>query len=213
LEASDEAESDPLSYREALSQSRSANWKEAMRSEFLSLKNNKTWDYVEKSSMNIKAIGSRWVYILKTNHDGSHRFKARLVIKGYEQVPGVDFGETFAPVARLVSFRLLVALATLNKWEIHHMDVSTAFLNPPVDGNIYMQLPEGIDWLESSKLPSNTVCRLNKALYGLKQAPVFGIMTLTNFYRKSGFIDPQTIAISILRMIDSYYCYFTSMIF
>ena len=186
LEASDEAESDPLSYREALSQSRSANWKEAMRSEFLSLKNNKTWDYVEKSSMNIKAIGSRWVYILKTNHDGSHRFKARLVIKGYEQVPGVDFGETFAPVARLVSFRLLVALATLNKWEIHHMDVSTAFLNPPVDGNIYMQLPEGIDWLESSKLPPNTVCRLNKAIYGLKQAPRLWYNHIDQFLQKIG---------------------------
>ena len=93
------------------------------------------------------------------------------MIKGYEQIPGIDFGETFAPVARLVSFRLLVALTALNEWEMHHMDVSIAFLNPPIDGEIYMQLPEGIEWLESSRPVSTAVCKLKKALFGLKQAP------------------------------------------
>ena len=107
---------------------------------------------------------------MKTHPDWTQPFNARLVLKGYKQIPGIDFGETFAPVARLVSFQLLVALTILNHWEIYHIDVSMAFLNPPVDGDIYMQLPEGVDWLEPSKLTSKTVCKLNKALYGLKQA-------------------------------------------
>jgi len=141
-----------------------------MHFEFLSLKNNKTWNYVDNVPDGIKPIGCKWVFLLKTNPDETQRFKARLVIKGYHQIPGIDFGETFAPVARLVSFRLLVELTILHNWEIHHIDVSTAFLNPPVDGDIYMQLPEGVDWLEPFKPTSKTVCKLNKALYGLKLA-------------------------------------------
>jgi len=119
----------------------------------------------------MKQIGCKWDFLVKTNPDGTQRFKARLAIKGYEQVPWIDFGATFAPVAKLVSLRLLVALSALNGWEMHHMDVPTAFLNPAIDNDVYMQLPEGIEWLKSTKLNSSTVCKLNKALYGLKQAP------------------------------------------
>ena len=106
----------------------------------------------------VKPIGCRWVFLLKTNLDGTQRFKARLVIKGYEQVPGIDFGKMCAPVAKLVSLRLHVALSALNGWEMHHMDVSTTFLKPAIDNDVYMQLPEGIEWLESTKLNSSTVC-------------------------------------------------------
>ena len=171
LGASGTAESDPLSYWDALSQNHCAQWKEAMRSEFKSLKHNETWIYKSIIPAGTQPIGCKCVFLLKTNPDGTRRFKARLVIKGYEQIPRIDFGETFAPVARLVSFRLLVALTALNQWGKHHMDVSTAFLNPPIDGEIYMQLPEGIEWLESSRPVSTAVCKLNKVLYGLKQAP------------------------------------------
>jgi len=79
------------------------------------------------------------VFRTKRNPDKSIRFKARLVIKGYEQQ---IFGETFAPVARLTSIRLVLALATLNRWEIHHLDVCTAFLNPPLEDTVYMEMPE-----------------------------------------------------------------------
>ena len=108
----------------------------------------------------------------KINADGSIRLKARIVIKGYEQIEGTDYGETYAPVAKLVSFRLLLAMAARYGWLVHHMDVVTAFLNPIVDEDIYMEVPEGIEWLEPSLSTKNLpICKLKKSLYGLKQAP------------------------------------------
>ena len=87
-------------------------------------------------------------------------------------VEGTDYTDTYAPVTKLVSFRLLLALVARHRWLIHHMDVVTAFLNPPVDEEIYMKPPEGIEWLEKSWSTKNPmVCKLNKSLYGLKQAP------------------------------------------
>jgi len=141
-----------------------------MKEEFASLKTNQTWVYVPAGSDHI--IGSRWVFWIKTNTDGSTCLKARVAIKGYEQVEGSDYGETFAPVAKLVSFRLLLTMAAKNAWFIDHMDIVTAFLNPPVEEDIYMQAPEGIDWLDPSWPTMNhPICKLKKSLYGLKQAP------------------------------------------
>jgi len=182
--ASDKAESDPLSYREALGQSRYANWKDAMGAEFSSLIENKTWTYCSTVPVGAHPIGCKWVYLLKTNLDGSRRFKARLVIKGYEQT---DIGETFAPVAKLVSLRMILALSASKGWEVDHMDVVTAFLNPPVNDDIYMYLPEGIDWLDPSKPAGTTVCKLNKALYGLKEAPRLWYRHIDEFLLSAGF--------------------------
>jgi len=105
-----------------------------MRSEYSPLMENGTWEYVDRSTVpsNKSILGCRWVYKLKVNPDRTMRYKARLVIKGYPQVEGVDFDHTFAPVAKLVSFRLLIAIAAYNSWPIEQMDVVTAFLNPPV---------------------------------------------------------------------------------
>jgi len=104
----------------------------------------------------VKPIGCRWAFLLKTKLDGTQRFKARLVITGYEQVPGIDLGATFAPVAKLLSLPPLVPPSGLNRWEMHHMDVSIACLNLAINNDVYMQLPECIDWLESAKLNSST---------------------------------------------------------
>ena len=161
---------DPKSYEEALSCGQHTGWKKAMREEFAALKANDTWNYVPAG--NEHAIRCRWVFRTKVNADSSTRLKARLVIKGYEQVEGIDYSDTYAPVAKLASFRLLLALASGNGWLIHHMDVVSAFLNPPVDEEIYMDPPEGIEWLENSWRKDNElVCKLKKSLYGLKQAP------------------------------------------
>ena len=120
-------------------------------------------------------MGCRWVYRLKVNPDHSVRYKARLVIKGYQQVEGIDFDSTFAPVAKLISFRLLTAIAAYYNWPIEQMDVVTAFLNPPVTDELYMAIPEGVEWLDPALAEEITlhdrVCKLRKALYGLKQAP------------------------------------------
>ena len=96
-------------------------------------------------------IGCKWIYKRKTNPDGSTRFKARLVIKGYEQKEGIDYDETYAPVSKMAMFRLILALATQYGWDVDHMDVVTAFLNPRIDrDNIYMEMPPGIEWLALS---------------------------------------------------------------
>jgi len=181
-----DTEGDPLSYREALSQSCSVKWKNAMQEEFASLLQNHTWDYVDSVPADANSIGCRWVFRKKINPDGSVRFKARLVIKGYEQIPGVDFGDTFAPVAKLTSLRLILGHAILNGWETHHMDVVTAFLNPPLDNSVFMDLPEGIEFL--AKLPQRiSACRLKKALYGLKQAPRLWYRHIHSFLTSVGF--------------------------
>jgi len=96
-----------------------------------------------------------------------------LVARGFEQVPGLDYGETFAPVARLTTFRIFVPLALELHGTIHHLDVVTAFLNPTIDEETAIAIPEGIEWLDpilTQDLIQVSALQLNKALYGLKQA-------------------------------------------
>ena len=190
---------DPLTYNEAI---RYPHWQEAMREEFESLKRHGTWRY-ERATDKIAAagksvIGCKWVYRTKTLPDGSLKTKARLVIKGYEQVV---YGETFAPVARLTSLRMLTALAAKNGYHADHMDVIGAFLNPGIDEPEYMHLPEGIEWLDSAAVEENggdnslVVCRLLKALYGLKQAPLLWYKEIDAYLKLIGFVhssfDPK----------------------
>jgi hypothetical protein len=114
------------------------------------------------------------VYNLKRNADGSRRFKARLVIRGFEQEYGIDYTETFALVAKFVTVRILLALAAKYDWEIEQMDVITAFLNPLLQEEVYMELPEGYVLPKDCPIPRTSggriVCRLRKCLYALKQA-------------------------------------------
>ena len=190
-ESKNEVLLEPKNYAEALVSDQHAGWRTAMKEEFASLKTNETWVYVPAGRHHI--IGSRWVFRIKTNTDGSTRLKARVVIKGYEQVEGSDYGETFAPVAKLVSFRLLLAMAAKNAWFIDHMDVVTAFLNPPVEEEIYMQAPEGIDWLEPSWPAMNRpICKLKKSLYGLKQAPRLWYQHINTFLAILGFTSTNS---------------------
>jgi len=111
------------------------------------------------------------------------------VIKGYEQIRGVDFDETYAPVCKLITLRYLLSFAAQNNYKIDHLDAITAFLNPEIDTEVYMQLPEGIEWLESTAILSgNRDCflRLN-ALYGLRQAPRLWHQEIDRFLQSTGF--------------------------
>jgi transposase InsO family protein len=167
-------EPDPTSLKEAMTSIHKASWIDAMKEEWKSLLDNHTFEFeATPKAIEIatpKAIGSRWVFRTKLNPDGTTKFKARLVIKGYEQVKGIDFNETYAPVSKLSTLRMLLAISAQKGWKIDHMDVKSAFLNPEIDNdNVYMSLPQGIEEVDPS-LSSSTV-RLRKALYGLKQAP------------------------------------------
>jgi hypothetical protein len=115
----------------------------------------------------------------------SARFKARLVIKCYEQVKGIDFTDTYAPVGRLSTLRTLLSLASHKKWKFDLMNVKTAFLNPEIDKNgIYMGLHEGIEWLNSSA--TSNLVEPQKALCGLKQAPHLWYKNIDNFLKSLG---------------------------
>ena len=152
----------PNTRKQALNRPDKEQWEKAMDAEYLSLIENDTWELVPLPKGRT-AIRGRWVYALK--EDG--RYKARYVAKGFTQVQGIDYNEIFAPVCRYESIRTLLALAAINDWEIHSMDVKTAFLNGELEEEIYMEQPDGYE-LPGSE---NLVCRLVKALYGLKQAP------------------------------------------
>ncbi|KAK0594104.1 hypothetical protein LWI29_010146 [Acer saccharum] len=134
---------DPYTYKEAMEDVDSRHWQKAMQSEIESMFDNKVWSLVDLPK-GIKPIGCKWVYKRKRGMDGKvETFKARLVAKGYTQKEGIDYEETFSPVAMLKSIRILLSIAASLDLEIWQMDVKTAFLNGSLDESIYMMQPEG----------------------------------------------------------------------
>ncbi len=115
-----------------------------------------------------KAIGYKWVYKVKHNADEFvSRYKTRLVAKGYAQTYGIDYEETYSPVAKMITIRVIIAMAVAKGWSLHQMDVKNVFLHGDLQEEVYMEQPPGY----VDQTHSNLVCRLKKALYGLKQAP------------------------------------------
>lgn len=138
-----------------------------MKEELMMIKKNETWKLVKRPT-NRKVIGVKWLFRTKLNPDGSiNKHKARLVVKGYAQIFGVDFSDTFAPVARLDTIRLLLAIPAHKGWKVYQLDVKSAFLNGILEEEIYVAQPEGF----SMKGKEDDVFLLKRALYGLKQAP------------------------------------------
>jgi hypothetical protein len=143
------------------------SWRKAMLEEMTSIEENFTWELVDLPQGH-KPIGLKWVFKTKRNEHGDVvKHKARIVAKGYVQRHGVDYEEVFAPVARIESVRLLFALAAQERWEVHHMDVKSAFLNGELQEEVYVAQPPG--FVITGK--ESKVLRLRKALYGLRQAP------------------------------------------
>jgi hypothetical protein len=145
---------------------RDPDWVVAMQEELNNFTRNKVWHLVPCPNQNI--VGTKWVFRNKQDEHGVvTRNKARLVAKGYSQVEGLDFDETYAPVARLESIRILLAYATYHGFKLYQMDVKSAFLNGPIKEEVYVEQPPSF---EDREYP-NHVHKLSKALYGLKQAP------------------------------------------
>jgi hypothetical protein len=143
------------------------HWQIAMQEEINSIRQNDTWTLLELPP-DKKAISSRWVYKVKPgSHGKPSRYKARLVARGFEQKDGIDFLETFTPVVRWETIRILIAIATHLNWPIHQLDVLTAFLNGILKEDVYMYQPLGF----IKEGAEHLVCKLHKSLYGLRQSP------------------------------------------
>jgi hypothetical protein len=156
--------SEPTNYTKA---ARVPTWIDSMKLKIDSIKRNGTWRLIELLE-DKKEIGVKWVFRTKFNLDGLiFKHKARLVVKGFAQVAGVDYGDIFAPVARHETIRLLLALIGQKEWKVYHLNVKAAFLNGIVLEEIYVQQLEGFEVAGYE----HKVYKLHKALYGLNQAP------------------------------------------
>lgn len=154
-----------------------------MNQEIAAIEKNDTWE-ISDLPIGHKKIGVKWVYKTKLKENGEvDKYKARLVAKGYKQEFGVDYREVFAPVARLDTIRLMIAMAAQNSWPIFQLDVKSAFLHGELQEQVFIEQPPG--YIKAGE--ENKVYRLKKALYGLKQAPRAWYSRIDAYFQKEGF--------------------------
>lgn len=172
--------SEPGCFEEAIN---NEEWCVAMEAEIKAIERNHTWSLVELPEGK-EAIGLKWVYRSKFHPDGSlQKHKARLVAKGYAQVAGIDFTETYAPVAHFDTIRTLLAVAANNRWEVFQLDVKSAFLNGDLLEDVFVEQPQGF----ILKGEEHKVYKLHKALYGLRQAPRAWYSKIDSYFVENGF--------------------------
>jgi hypothetical protein len=156
----------PATYTEVMKGPESEKWLKAMKSEIRSMYDNQVWTLVDIPS-DRKAVENKWIFKKKTDKDSNVTvYKARLVAKSFRQIQGVDYDETFSPVAMLKSIWILLAIAAYFDYEIWQMDVKTTFLNGNIEEKLYMVQPNGF----VDPKDANKECKLQRSIYGLKQA-------------------------------------------
>ncbi|XP_016173490.1 uncharacterized protein LOC107615995 [Arachis ipaensis] len=177
------AQLEHTSIKQALSDSK---WRATMDAEYSAFMQNRTWNLV-KLPPNREPIGSKWVFWIKYNADGIDKYKARLVAQGFHQRPGLDYKETFSPVVKPASIRIMLSLALANSWPIKQLDVNNAFLHGDLLEDVYMSQPKGYEQGDGT-----LVCKLTKALYGLKQATRAWYVKLLGAFKRLGFTPTKS---------------------
>lgn len=207
--------SDPVSVQQALQSPDKDKWIAAMQEELQSFEENNAWVVVDEVPQGKSLVQCKWVYKRKLNSDNSVRYRARLVAKGFTQKPGIDYDETFSPVVRHSTLRLLFALSVQLDLNVNHLDVKTAFLNGILKEDIYMRHPK-VD-LDSNN--NRKIVKLNKAIYGLKQSSRSWYEKvdecLTKFGFKRSYIEPcvftkfhNNVKVIIALYVDDFFCVF-----
>ena len=176
----------PKTHRSAMKSAEANDWRIAEQHEIDSLTKNKVFTQMVLPPGK-QPIETKWVYTLKYKNGTLHKYKARLVAKGYEQVHGIDYEETYAPVAKLTSLRLVLAISAILHLDVQQMDVDTAFLNAHLQEEVYINIPEGVQ-----VAPGCNCIKLNRALYGLKQAPREWYQNINGFLQSMGFKRMQS---------------------
>ncbi|KAL4291205.1 hypothetical protein GQ457_14G013760 [Hibiscus cannabinus] len=172
----------PTNVDEALKHPR---WRQVVQVELDALEKIATWTLTTLPPGK-KAVGCKWIFVIKYNSNGSiRRYKARLVTKGFTQTHGIDYIETFAPVAKLNTVRVLLSLAVNLDWNLHQMDVKNAFINGNLKEEVYMKIPHGLSVVGGTK----KVCRLNRSLYGLMQSHRAWFERFTKVLLKHNFVQ------------------------
>ena len=182
-----ESNPEPVTLKEAFASKDSEKWRAVAQAEYDSLFEHDTWELCELP-VGKKIIGSKWVLKVKYKENGEvDRYKCRLVAQGFTQAPGIDYNETFAPVARFGTIRTLLAIGAKRGMRIEQMDVTTAFLNGVLKENLYMAQPEEF------VIPGteHKVCHLKKSLYGLKQSPRSWYQELSKHLVATGFQESK----------------------
>ncbi|GMF27841.1 unnamed protein product [Phytophthora fragariaefolia] len=189
---------EPDTYDDAMESEHFMQWRSAADAEYDALIPNRTWELVPRNK-HMKVLKNRWVFRIKYLGNGEiDRFKARLVIKGFMQIHGVDYLEVYSPVVRLETLRVLLTLAAIWDYEIHQMDVTTAFLNGKIDVEVFMEQPKV--YVVQGK--ETCVCHLLKSLYGLKQAPRVWFQLLKSFLVEQGITMLRSEACVAVKLID-----------
>eukprot|EP00253_Pinus_taeda_P035128 PITA_35128 len=159
-----------------------------MNEEYNSIMKNDTWELTKLPKDKVP-IGCKWLFKPKFNVDGSiDKYKARLVSKGYSHEEGIDYKDTFVPVAKINTIRIMIELATKQNWKMHQLDVKSVFLNGELKVEVYLVQPEGF----LKKGEEHLVFRLKKALYGLKQAPRSWYVKIDSFFYGKGFVRSKS---------------------
>ncbi|KAL1214883.1 Retrovirus-related Pol polyprotein from transposon TNT 1-94 [Cardamine amara subsp. amara] len=179
---------EPTSILECTQRKDWIKWKEAINVELNSLRKRNVFGPIIRTPLDIKPVGHKWVFVRKRNENNEIvRHKARLVAQGFTQRPRIDYEETYSLVVDAITFRLLISLAIRENLDMRLMDVVTAYLYGPLDNEIYMKVPEGIELKDKESSREQHCIKLNKSLYGLKQSGRMWYNKLSEYLVKEGY--------------------------